>query len=215
MSEKVRILIVDDHTMIRVAIKNYFVNDDQIEIVEEAVNGEEALARLVDTQIDLVLTDISMPVMDGYELVGKIKLKYPELKVVALSMINESQQVKKMLETGVHGYILKNCDKEELKAGIIQVMNGEDYFSNSVAHEIVEALAKRKGAEGALVEIPLSQREKEVLRLMMKEYSNGEIANELSISTRTVDAHRRNLMEKTGSKGVVGLVIYAIEKGLV
>ncbi|KYG75751.1 hypothetical protein AWW68_07905 [Roseivirga spongicola] len=215
MSEKVRILIVDDHTMIRVAIKNYFVNDDQIEIVEEAVNGEEALARLVDTQIDLVLTDISMPVMDGYELVGKIKLKYPELKVVALSMINESQQVKKMLETGVHGYILKNCDKEELKAGIIQVMNGEDYFSNSVAHEIVESLAKRKGAEGALVEIPLSQREKEVLRLMMKEYSNGEIANELSISTRTVDAHRRNLMEKTGSKGVVGLVIYAIEKGLV
>lgn len=215
MSEKVRILIVDDHTMIRVAIKNYFVNDDQIEIVEEAVNGEEALARLVDAQIDLVLTDISMPVMDGYELVGKIKLKYPELKVVALSMINESQQVKKMLETGVHGYILKNCDKEELKAGIIQVMNGEDYFSNSVAHEIVEALAKRKGAEGALVEIPLSQREKEVLRLMMKEYSNGEIANELSISTRTVDAHRRNLMEKTGSKGVVGLVIYAIEKGLV
>lgn len=215
MSEKVRILIVDDHTMIRVAIKNYFVNDDQIEIVEEAVNGEEALARLVDAQIDLVLTDISMPVMDGYELVGKIKLKYPELKVVALSMINESQQVKKMLETGVHGYILKNCDKEELKAGIIQVMNGEDYFSNSVAHEIVEALAKRKGAEGDLVEIPLSQREKEVLRLMMKEYSNGEIANELSISTRTVDAHRRNLMEKTGSKGVVGLVIYAIEKGLV
>lgn len=215
MSEKVRILIVDDHTMIRVAIKNYFVNDDQIEIVEEAVNGEEALARLVDAQIDLVLTDISMPVMDGYELVGKIKLKYPELKVVALSMINESQQVKKMLETGVHGYILKNCDKEELKAGIIQVMNGEDYFSNSVAHEIVEALAKRKGVEGALVEIPLSQREKEVLRLMMKEYSNGEIANELSISTRTVDAHRRNLMEKTGSKGVVGLVIYAIEKGLV
>lgn len=215
MSEKVRILIVDDHTMIRVAIKNYFVNDDQIEIVEEAVNGEEALARLVDAQIDLVLTDISMPVMDGYELVGKIKLKYPELKVVALSMINESQQVKKMLETGVHGYILKNCDKEELKAGIIQVMNGGDYFSNSVAHEIVEALAKRKGAEGALVEIPLSQREKEVLRLMMKEYSNGEIANELSISTRTVDAHRRNLMEKTGSKGVVGLVIYAIEKGLV
>ena len=129
MSEKVRILIVDDHTMIRVAIKNYFVNDDQIEIVEEAVNGEEALARLVDAQIDLVLTDISMPVMDGYELVGKIKLKYPELKVVALSMINESQQVKKMLETGVHGYILKNCDKEELKAGIIQVMKtGHNFY---------------------------------------------------------------------------------------
>ncbi|PWL29248.1 response regulator transcription factor [uncultured Roseivirga sp.] len=215
MSEKIRILIVDDHTMIRVAIKNYFVNDDRIEIVEEAVNGEEALARLVDTQIDLVLTDISMPVMDGYELAGKIKLKYPELKVVALSMINESQQVKKMLETGVDGYILKNCDKEELKAGIIQVMNGEDYFSNSVAHQIAEALAKRKGAEGSLLEIPLSQREKEVLKLMMKEYSNGEIANELSISTRTVDAHRRNLMEKTGSKGLVGLVIYAIEKELV
>lgn len=121
MSEKVRILIVDDHTMIRVAIKNYFVNDDQVEIVEEAVNGEEALARLVDAQIDLVLTDISMPVMDGYELVGKVKLKYPELKVVALSMINESQQVKKMLETGVHGYILKTVIKKSLRLALFRL----------------------------------------------------------------------------------------------
>lgn len=215
MTKKVRTLIVDDHSMIRVALRNYFVNDDKIEILAEAVDGKDALDKIANLDLDLVLTDISMPVIDGHELCQKLKADYPELKIMALSMINESHQIKRMIETGIDGYVLKNCDKEELKAGILQVMEGENYFSPNVVHKIMEGLNKRKGSEKTVLEMPLSSRERDVLRLIMKEYSNSEIANELCISIRTVDAHKRNLLEKTGSKNLVGLVIYAVEKGLV
>ena len=215
MTKKVRTLIVDDHTMIRIALRNYFVNDDQVDILSEAVDGQDALDKVAELDLDLVLTDISMPVMDGHELAQKLKADYPGLKIIALSMINESHQIKRMLETGIDGYVLKNCDKEELKAGILQVMEGENYFSPNVVHKIMEGLSKRKGTEKTVLEMPLSSREKDVLRLIMKEYSNSEIANELCISIRTVDAHKRNLLEKTGSKNLVGLVIYAVEKVLV
>lgn len=215
MTNKVRTLIVDDHTMIRIALRNYFVNDDRIEILAEAVDGKDALDKVAELDLDLVLTDISMPVIDGHELSQRLKADYPNLKIMALSMINESHQIKRMLETGIDGYVLKNCDKEELKAGILQVMTGESYFSPNVVHKIMEGLSKRKGSEKTVLEMPLSSREKDVLKLIMKEYSNSEIANELCISIRTVDAHKRNLLEKTGSKNLVGLVIYAVEKGLV
>ncbi|WP_268123529.1 response regulator [Roseivirga pacifica] len=215
MIAKIRVLIVDDHTMIRDALRNYFVNDDRIEVVNQAKNGKEALEKVAELDLDLVLTDISMPVMDGHDLAQALKADYPSLKVIVLSMINESKQIKRMLATGVDGYVLKNCDKEELAAGIKQVMEGESYYSPNVVHKIMEGLSKRNGTERSVIEMPLSSREKEVLKLVMKEYSNSEIANELFISVRTVEAHKRNLLEKTGSKNLVGLAIYAVEKGLI
>ena len=201
--------------MIRDALRNYFIDDDEINIVAEAVNGKDALDKIGAHNPDLVLTDISMPVMDGQELVKQVKEDNPDIKMIALTMINESQQIKKMLSLGVDGYVLKNCDKSELKAGIRQVLNGETYYSPNVMHKIMEGFSKRIGRERTVVEMPLSSREKEVLQLILKEASNSEIANELFISVRTVDAHKRNLLEKTGSKNLVGLVIYAVEKGLV
>ncbi|MFT7156413.1 MAG: DNA-binding NarL/FixJ family response regulator [Parvicella sp.] len=211
----IRVLIVDDHTMIRDAMKNYFVEDDDIEIVGEAVNGKDALDKIAEYSPDLILTDISMPVIDGNELVRRVKEEHEGQKIMALTMINETQQIKQMLSLGVDGYVLKNCDRAELKAGILQVMNGESYYSPHVMHKIMEGLTNRTSGEKTVVEMPLSSREKEVLQLILKEHSNTEIANELFISVRTVDAHKRNLLEKTGSKNLVGLVIYAVEKGLV
>ena len=215
MSQVTKILIVDDHTMIRDAMKNYFIDDDDIEIVAEAINGKDALDKIKENSLDLVLTDISMPVIDGHELVKLVKEQFEGLKIMALTMINETQQIKQMLNLGVDGYVLKNCDRAELKAGILQVMHGESYYSPHVMHKIMEGLANRTNSDRTVVEMPLSSREKEVLHLIMKECSNSEIANELFISVRTVDAHKRNLLEKTGSKNLVGLVIYAVEKGLV
>jgi len=215
MQQVIKVLIVDDHTMIRDAMRNYFIDDDEIEIVEEAVNGKDALDKIKELTLDLVLTDISMPVIDGHELVKQVKEDYEDLKIMALTMINETQQIKQMLALGVDGYVLKNCDRAELKAGIMQVMKGESYYSPHVMHKIMEGLANRTNNDRTVVEMPLSSREKEVLQLILKEYSNSEIANELFISVRTVDAHKRNLLEKTGSKNLVGLVIYAVEKGLV
>lgn len=211
----IKVLIVDDHTMIRDALKNYFIGDDQVEIIAEAVNGKDALDKIAEVQPELVLTDISMPVLDGQQLVEKVKAEYREVKIMALTMINESQQIKKMLASGVDGYVLKNCDRAELKAGILQVMQGETYYSPHVMHKIMDGIAKRSSQERVAIEMPLSSREKEVLKLILEEYTNHEIAEELFISVRTVDAHKRNLLEKTGSKNLVGLVIYAMEKGLV
>ena len=201
--------------MIRDALRNYFIDDQDIVILAEAVNGKDALDKIEEFSPDLVLTDISMPVLDGQELVIQTKERFPEVKLIALTMINETQQIKKMLALGVDGYVLKNCDKAELRAGIKQVMNGETYYSPNVMHKIMEGFSKRTSRERTVVEMPLSTREKEVLELIMKEASNTEIANELFISVRTVDAHKRNLLEKTGSKNLVGLVIYAVEKNLI
>lgn len=211
----IRVLIVDDHTLIRDALKSYFNGDGEVTIIAEAINGKDALDKIKEHQPDLVLTDINMPVLDGHQLVERAKKEYTALKIIALTMINETQAIKKMLSLGADGYLLKNCDKSELKSGMLQVMNGDNYYSPNVMHKIMEGFSKRAHQERTVMEMPLSNREKEVLTLVLKEYSNTEIANELCISVRTVDAHKRNLLEKTGSKNLVGLVIYAQEKGLV
>lgn len=215
MHSKVNVLIVDDHTMIRDALRNYFTNDDTVVIVAEAINGKDALDKIEALRPDLVLSDISMPVMDGHQLVKTVKEKYPEIKIITLTMINETQEIKKMLSMGVDGYVLKNCDKSELKSGILEVIQGNYYYSPNVMLKVMEGLSKRSTKRTTVVEMPLSSREKEVLHLILKERSNAEIANELFISVRTVDTHKRNLLEKTGSKNLVGLVIYAVEKGLI
>lgn len=215
MPNKLQILIADDHTMIRDALKNYFIDDTDIEIIGEAINGKDALDKIKTMKPDLVLTDINMPVIDGHQLVERVKEEEIGVKIIALTMINETQAIKKMLSLGVDGYVLKNCDRAELKAGMQQVMNGESYYSPHVMHKVMDGLAKRSNQERTVMDMPLSSREKEVLELILKEYTNNEIANELFISVRTVDAHKRNLLEKTGSKNMVGLVIYALEKGLV
>ena len=212
---KVRVLLADDQTVIRDALSTYFLNDDRIEVVAVAENGHDALQKTEQFSPDVVLTDLNMPVLSGQELSVRLRQLYPSVKVIVLTMINEDRHVKKALSTGVDGYVLKNSEKSELRAAILQVMSGECYFSPQISHKIMNNLASRIKKEHVVVEMPLSLREQEILRLIVQEYSNSEIANELLISTKTVDAHKRNLMEKTGSKNLIGLAIYAVEKGLV
>lgn len=212
--EKVKILLVDDHNMVREGLKSIFENDENYQVDAEAVNGIEALNLLKTSTFDIVLTDISMPKMDGVELTTAIKSSYPDQKVIALTMMGESQHIKQMLKAGVSGYLLKNCGSTELKKAIGKVMSGETYFSPEVSQIIINDLSGRKSGTRMATEYELSEREKEVLHLIIKEYSNQEIADELFISPRTVDAHKRNLLDKTGSKNIAGLVLYAIEKRL-
>lgn len=211
-----KILLVDDHKLIRDALKSYFEDDPEFEIVAEAGNGQEALILLRDIEVDVVMMDISMPVMDGIECTENITRDYPDVKVLALSMMNDGQFIKKMLNAGASGYILKNSGEEEIKKALRAVNNGETYFSAEVNETVMQNMLKGgvKRNHKLVVDLPLTSREKEVLRLILKEYSNQEIAEELFISPRTVDAHKRNLLEKTGSKNTAGLVLYAIEKNL-
>lgn len=212
---KIKLFLVDDHKMIREGLKNFLADHEDFEIIAEAENGEDCLNQLENVTPDILLTDLNMPVMDGLELTKQVKEKYPDIKVIALTMMGESQHIKQMLVEGAMGYLLKNCSEEELITGIKNVYEGGTYYSPEVTNIILNNIRRVKPVASKVVsEMPLTEREKEVLHLIIKEKSNKEIADQLFISVRTVDAHKRNLLDKTGSKNVAGLVLYAIDRRL-
>lgn len=212
----IKLFLVDDHKMIREGLKNFLSDHPEFEIIAEAENGQHCLDQLTDVQPDVILTDLNMPVMDGLELTKQVKSNYPDIKIVALTMMGESQHIKQMLAEGAMGYLLKDCSEEELMMAIRNVNAGGTYYSPEVTNIIINNIRKVKPVAQSKVvtEMPLTEREKEVLHLILKEKNNAEIADELFISVRTVDAHKRNLLDKTGSKNVAGLVLYAIDRNL-
>jgi DNA-binding NarL/FixJ family response regulator len=214
----IKVFLVDDHKLIRDGIKAHFDDDERFEVVGEASNGQKALELLKDVSTDIVLMDINMDEMDGIECTSKINELYPNIKVLALTMLAENQYIKEMLKAGAVGYLLKNSNEQEIKQGIISVCEGEPFYSPKVMHTVMNSLsapvAKKKKSKFEPT-IPLTEREKEVLVLIIKENSNQEIADKLYISKRTVDAHKRNLLEKTGAKNVAGLVIFALNNGII
>jgi len=210
-----RILLVDDHEMIRDAVKTYFKESTDFEVSDEAENGIEALELLKDNNYDLVLSDINMPEMDGLELMRSIRTNHTEQKVLVLTMFNDNTQIKKMIELGANGYVLKNATKDELIQAMEEIIEGGDYYSKEVYDALIRNISKRKAKQRLVLETELSDREKEILVLVANEYTNQEIADRLFISIRTVETHKRNLLEKTGCKNVAGLVMYAVEKEIV
>lgn len=217
--KQTRVIIVDDHKLIRDGLRTYFEGHPRHIIVGEAANGEEALSVLASQEVDLVLTDISMPKMDGIEFCEKALDVYPNLKVIALSMHNEYQHIKAMLNAGASAYLIKNCGKAELFNAIDAVLQGEVYQNEEVAGIVMKHMMKKGGTSGSSDSrygpVQLTQREIEILKLVVAEYSNNEIAEALNISIRTVNAHKGNLIEKTGAKNVVGLIMYALRNGIV
>jgi DNA-binding NarL/FixJ family response regulator len=214
----IKVFLVDDHKLIRDGIKAHFDDDERFKVVGEASNGQKALELLKNVNTDIVLMDINMDEMDGIECTSKINELYPNIKVLALTMLAENQYIKEMLKAGAVGYLLKNSNEQEIKQGIISVCEGEPFYSPKVMHTVMNSLsapvAKKKKSKFEPT-IPLTEREKEVLVLIIKENSNQEIADKLYISKRTVDAHKRNLLEKTGAKNVAGLVIFALNNGII
>jgi DNA-binding NarL/FixJ family response regulator len=214
----IKVLLVDDHKLIRDGIKAHFEDDSRFQIVGEASNGQMALDLLKETETDIVLMDINMDVMDGIECTTKLMELYPNTKVLALTMLAENQHIKEMLKAGAVGYLLKNSNEQEIKQGIISVREGLPYYSPEVMQTVMNSLAApltKKKKSKFEPSIPLTEREKEVLVLIIKEFSNQEIADQLYISKRTVDAHKRNLLEKTGAKNVAGLVIFALNNSII
>jgi DNA-binding NarL/FixJ family response regulator len=215
----IKVILVDDHKLIRDGIKAHIEEDNRFEVVGEAGNGADALLIIKNVTADVVLMDINMDVMDGIECTAKITELYPNIKVLALTMLAENQHIKEMLKAGAVGYLLKNSTEQEIKQGIISVYNGIRYYSSEVLHTVMNSLASplsnKKKKSKFEPTIPLTDREKEVLVLIIKEFSNQEIADKLFISKRTVDAHKRNLLEKTGAKNVAGLVIFALNNSII
>jgi DNA-binding NarL/FixJ family response regulator len=214
----IKVIITDDHKIIRVGLRGLLEREQDIEVSGEAENAEDTLKLLEHTPADVVLMDIDLGETSGIETTHKIKELYPSIQVLGLTMHEEPEYIIKMLESGASGYLLKNAGREELLAAIHTVAKGDSYFSQKVSATLLQSITRSKEAPAgrkSYSDSPLSDREIEVLRLIAQEYSNGEIADKLFISIRTVDTHRRNLLEKLHVKNTVGLVKYAIEKGII
>jgi DNA-binding NarL/FixJ family response regulator len=211
----VKIAIVDDHEIVRDGIRILLEDEPGFEMAWEAQNGNQAIEKCKNSGSDLIIMDITMPEMDGIQATKIIKEKHPEVKVLALTMLSEDQHIRKMIKAGASGYILKSSGKKELISAINKIMDGQHYFSDGATQSILKELVNPVVSKVSNPEeVSLTDRELEVLELIVNEFTNQEIADKLFISVRTVDAHRRNLLQKTGAKNTAGLVKYAIKNKL-
>lgn len=205
----IRLHIVDDHQMMIDGLRALLGDEPAFKIIAESNNGKVALSKIEKERPDVLLTDISMPEMNGLELTKLVKDKFPDVKIIALSMFGERNTISEMLQAGINGYIVKNTGKQELVQAINKVASGGMFFSDEVSAEMMKAIANPPAKEEI---ISLTPREIEIVKLIAKEYSNLKIADTLFISERTVETHRKNIFRKTNTKSVVGLIKYAIEK---
>lgn len=211
-----KILLVDDHEIFLKGLTLMLNEFNEFKVVGEASNGQEFLQKLDHIMPDVVLMDIKMPVLNGVEATKKAIEKYPDLKIIALTMFGEHKYLRMMADAGAHGFIQKNINKNELEQAIITVANGQTYFSPEMMADLAEwDTTNESGIFLNDVNERLSERELDVLKLIIKGLSSQEMANKLFISPRTVEGHRANLIAKTGTRNVVDLVIYAIRNHLV
>jgi DNA-binding NarL/FixJ family response regulator len=213
--DRIKILLADDHKIIRDGIKSMLDNNGDIDIVAEADTGKGALELCHSMPIDLIIMDINMPELNGIELTKILKEEFPNVQVLALTMMNQDEHIRRMIEAGASGYILKSSGSEELEEAIKTVMNGDHYFGKDATDVILKDLVESKGKRKAARSEELTSRELEVLGMICEELTNKEIADKLYISTRTVDAHRRSLLQKTGARNTAGLVKYALQNKLI
>lgn len=214
MADSIKVILVDDHKIIRDGIKALLADITGIEFVAEADNGADAVAKVDIYDFDVVVMDINMPEMNGIEATKAIIDKLPNAKVLALSMHNDSAYITKMLQAGATGYILKGSGKEELVQAIENVANGKSYFSGEVSDKMMEQFMKNKSAPQVKDDL-LSRRELEILRFISDGLTNAVIAEKLFISERTVDSHRRNILQKLNVKNSAEMVKFAYTNGLI
>jgi len=214
MADMVNVLVVDDHQMVIDGIKSILSSDNFYRVVAEANNGQVAYELIAadPDQIHLIITDISMPLLSGTQLCKMVKNQFSHIQVLILSMYNNVPAVKEVVMAEADGYILKNAGRTELLQALHRISNGGTYFSQDIVPIIYNQYNKQKIQDEQLSQ--LSAREKEVLSLIVKEYTSEEIADKLCISKKTIDNHRQRLLEKTNCKSTVGLVKFAIKSGL-
>lgn len=211
----IKIIIADDHQLFIEGVHSLINSMNDIEIIKEVNDGRALIEVLEHTKCDIILMDINMPILDGIEATRQIKKTYPEIKILMLTMFSSRDYIEKLLRAGADGYLLKNTDVIELKEAIETLMRGESYFSKEVTERIMEGLQKKKHEEKTKHLIELTEREIDVLKLIVQEFTTAEIAEKLFISTHTVETHRKNLISKLNVRNVAGLVRYAMENGLV
>ena len=206
--KKNKVLIVDDHSIVIDGLKSLLTKTEQAEVVATANNAFEGLERLKETRADLVISDINMPGMDGLEFIKKIRTDFPPTKIIVLSLHDEPHYIRNVLKQRVQAYILKNDTSSELLIALEQVLKGKVYLSSRINQIMMEQLDEPSA------EKLLTDREIQIIKLIAEEKNNREIGEELFISERTVETHRKNIFRKTGSKNIVALIKYAYQNNL-
>lgn len=212
MSEKLKIIVVDDHEFFRKGVTMTINKFKYTEVVGEAENGDHFLRLLEKKGADIVFMDVKMPLMDGIEATRLAMKKYPKLKIVALSMFGEEEYLESMLEAGATGFIIKNISKDDLERAIQVIAQDKQYFSEELLPYFTNRFRKKEDKEP---EAKLTGREKEILMLIAEGLTNQEMATKLHLSVRTVTNHRANLNMKTGSKNTAHLLSYAMRNNLI
>jgi len=209
-------MIVEDHTILRQGLRALLSSDPDFKIVGEAEDGRESI-RLAETLVpDLILMDLSMPKMTGIEAISEIKKRSTDIKIVVLTVHRGEEYVLSALEAGADGYVLKDADRDELTTATKKVLEGKRYLSPDISGKVIEGYLEGKNALRKKTSWDtLTPREREILKLIAEGYKNKEMAEALFISSKTVQKHRANLMEKLDLHNTAALTVFAIEKGLI
>jgi two-component system, NarL family, response regulator NreC len=216
VKKKYRLLIAEDHTILREGLKSLLSANPDIEVVGEAEDGRRAFKLANELCPDLILMDLSMPRMNGFEAIQEIKKQNPTVKIIVLTVHNTEEYILMTLQSGADGYVLKDATHDELLRAINHVLNGKKYLSPSVSEKVIVGyLEGKKSLKPQSSWDSLTQREREVLKLIAEGFKNKEVADYLCISLKTVEKHRANLMKKLDLHNTSALTVYAMEKGLI
>jgi two-component system, NarL family, response regulator DegU len=214
-NKRVNIIIADDHPIFRDGLKSVMKKIPEVRKIYEAENGAETIILLEQFPVDIVFTDIEMPLMDGIECTKIIRLRYPNVKIIALTMFNSLKYVLDLYDEGVDGYILKNTDIEELSKSIKAVSNSEQYYTKEISDVLYSSLLKREIISNQKSELEnITSREIEIMKMVCEQLTSLEISAKLFISPKTVERHKENIFLKTGTKNLAGLAVFAIKHGL-
>jgi two-component system, NarL family, nitrate/nitrite response regulator NarL len=211
--EKIRILIADDHPVVRKGLQSCLARQDVLKIVGEAADGEEALTKALDLKPDVVLLDISMPRKDGLEVTEVLRREAPSVRILILSVHTNREYIFRVIQAGAHGYVSKQAPPEQLAHAIQTVFDGQTYFTPEAAQAALHRLVQNGGKREPFAQ--LTAREREVLMLIAQGQSNKEIASKLGIGVRTIETHRERIMRRLDIHSVAGLTKFAIANGLV
>ena len=216
MSQKVRIVIAEDHTILREGLRSLLSSNPSFEIVGEAEDGREAIKCVEKFKPDLIITDLSMPRMNGMEAIKEIKRESPTTKVLVLTVHRAEEYILATFRAGADGYLLKDSTHAELVMAVKKVLSGKHYISPEISEKVIEGyLDGRRTLKTKSSWETLTQREREILKLIAEGYKSKGIADDLCISVKTVEKHRANLMEKLDLHSIQALTAFAIERGLV
>jgi len=216
LKNHIKVLLAEDHTIVRNGIVALLEKEEDIKIIAEAKNGEEVLT-LLESGVapDVILTDINMPDMNGIELISALKISYPNIKTLVLTMLDDENHVNQSLNAGAHGYLLKNVNIDEIIFAIKQITKGHKYICTGISLNLLAQASSNPYSQKIKLDVDISKREIEILNLIAQGFTNSEIADKLFTSKRTIEGNRQNLLDKTGTKNTAALINFVVRNKII